>query len=148
MKKIEEIKEEFKNRIPSEAKENLILKEIRKYYKKKRFFLPVTLLIIFTITFFILKNFLPQISESLPIIVILTFIVSIIVASLIPVIHVLLKSDKGKLDELIKKEEFILIEKKIKETKKEISELKKERDNLDIDISELEAEKIILESMK
>jgi hypothetical protein len=72
---------------------------------------------------------------------------SIAIAFFIPVIHVLLKKEKGQYNELLKKERNRLLIRWIKEAENEIEDLKKERDNFDEYILEREAEKEVLKSM-
>lgn len=147
MQTIQEIKEEFENRLSSETQENLLFKEIAKYYKKKRFLFPVVIISISGLIFWILNKYFWTLEKDIPIIIFIAFISSMVIAFFIPVIHVLLKKEKGQYNELLKKERNRLLTKWIKEAENEIENLKKERDNFDEYISEREAEKEVLKSM-
>lgn len=147
MQTIQEIKEEFENRLSSETQENLLFKEIAKYYKKKRFLFPVVIISISGLIFLILNKYFWTLEKDIPIIIFIAFISSMVIAFFIPVIHVLLKKEKGQYNELLKKERNRLLTKWIKEAENEIENLKKERDNFDEYISEREAEKEVLKSM-
>lgn len=147
MQTIKEIKEEFENRLSSETQENLLFKEIAKYYKKKRFLFPVVIISISGLIFLILNKYFWTLEKDIPIIIFIAFISSMVIAFFIPVIHVLLKKEKGQYNELLKKERNRLLTKWIKEAENEIENLKKERDNFDEYISEREAEKEVLKSM-
>lgn len=147
MQTIQEIKEEFENRLSSETQENLLFKEITKYYKKKRFLFPVVIISISGLIFLILNKFIWTLKEDIPIIIFMAAVGSIAIAFFIPVIHVLLKKEKGQYNELLKKERNRLLIRWIKEAENEIEDLKKERDNFDEYILEREAEKEVLKSM-
>lgn len=147
MQTIQEIKEELENRLSSETQENLLFKEIAKYYKKKRFLFPVVIISISGLIFWILNKYFWTLEKDIPIIIFIAFISSMVIAFFIPVIHVLLKKEKGQYNELLKKERNRLLTKWIKEAENEIENLKKERDNFDEYISEREAEKEVLKSM-
>ena len=147
MQTIQEIKEEFENRLSSETQENLLFKEITKYYKKKRFLFPVVIISISGLIFLILNKYFWTLEKDIPIIIFIAFISSMVIAFFIPVIHVLLKKEKGQYNELLKKERNRLLTKWIKEAENEIEDLKKERDNFDEYILEREAEKEVLKSM-
>ncbi len=147
MQTIKEIKEELESKLSAEAQENLLFKEITKYYKKKRFLFPVVIISISGLIFLILNKFVWTLKEDIPIIIFMAAIGSIAIAFFIPVVHVLLKKERGQYNELLKKERNRLLTRWIKEAENEIEDLKKERDNFDEYISEREAEKEILKSM-
>lgn len=147
MQTIQEIKEELENRLSAETQENLLFKEITKYYKKKRFLFPVVIISISGLIFLILNKFIWTLKEDIPIIILIAAIGSIVIAFFIPVIHVLLKKEKRQYNELLKKERNRLLTKWIKEAENEIENLKRERDNFDEYILEREAEKEVLKSM-
>lgn len=147
MQTIKEIKEEFQEKLSAEAQENLLFKEITKYYKKKRFLFPVVIISISGLIFLILNKYVWTLKEDIPTIIFIAATSSIAVAFFIPVIHVLLKKEKGQYNELLKKEKNRLLTRWIKEAEKEIEDLKKEKNNFEKYISERDAEKKVLESM-
>lgn len=154
MRKIEEIKEGYNKTLSLEARENLLFKEILKYYKKKRFLFPIMLLLISITVFSFLEDIFSifgkeylKASQELSFKIILTTALSLIFTFSIPIIHVLFKKDQGKFETLIEQEKRSLIKKEIGLIEKEIDDLNMERINFEEYIIEKEAEKKVLQSM-
>jgi len=154
MPQIEEIREKNEKIFSSEAQENLIPKEIQRYFKKKRFLFPTILVIISILVFSFLEDILSifgkefsDISREFSLKIIFIIVASLVVTVFALRIYISIKKSQGKYNEWIKEEKISLIKKDLKEREKEIKRLEKEKRNVEEYIIELEKEKSVIESM-
>lgn len=154
MKKIEEIKKEIEERTSTKAEENLIKREAKKYYKRKRFIFSILFLFIAGMIFYFWKNIFSilriEYSERFndsSIKIAAGLIVALLVVSIIPFVYALTKKNNPKHKEFLEEEKIRLIKKEILETKREIEEIEKEKNYLIEEINDKEKEIKIMESM-